>query len=135
MKLKATLFVSLALIAITGCSKEVTISVRNHSSIAKNIKLTTPSGTQQIGAVSPGSYITHTTKIKNKLLPASCSCSAGPGATVPFPVTKETDRKIFFHISSKGKMSGPYGENDVYVETEKGSNIRKTIKRTMQVTE
>ncbi len=116
-----------------GCSKEVTVTIRNHSPVDRTLQLTEPAGTRQIGAVAPKSSFTHTIKIKKDLLPAPCQYAAGTGASVSFEVTDESPELWFFHITGDGRMVGPLREHDVHVEEEKRGEIRKTVERRMIV--
>lgn len=116
-----------------GCSKEVEVTIRNHSAADRTLQLTVPTGTRQIGAVAPKSSFTHTIKIKKDLLPAPCHYSAGAGASVSFEITDESPELWFFHITGDGRMVGPLREYDVHVEEEKRGEIRKTVERRMIV--
>ena len=130
MKTRA-LITGLAVVAaiIGGCSKEVSVKIRNHSDISRKIQLTVPSGTRQIGSIAPNSTLTHTIKIKKDLLPASCHYSAGGTARVTFEVSDESAKKVYFHITGNGKMVGPMGKNDVHSEVKKIGESRRVIRK------
>jgi len=102
---------------MVGCSKQVTLTIRNHSATARNIQITVPEGTRPIGSVSPGGFIIHTVKIKNDHLPAVCNCSAGAGASQSFTVDDQTRKELWFHITKNGVLAGPYDKDAVHTET------------------
>jgi len=102
---------------MVGCSKQVTLTIYNHSSTPRNIEVTVPDGTRPIGSVSAGGRIVHTVKIRNEVLPAVCNLSAGTGASQSFTVDDETQTYLWFHITKNGAMTGPYDQDSVHTET------------------
>jgi hypothetical protein len=102
---------------MVGCSKQVTLTVFNHSATARNIQVTIPEGTRPVGSVSAGGMIIHTVEIKNKDLPAVCNCTAGAGASQSFTIDDETRSKLWFHITKDGALAGPYDKDSVHTET------------------
>ena len=115
---KITVISMLVCVALmVGCSREVTLTIYNHSSAPRNIQVTVPDATRPIGSVSAGGRIKHTVKIKNDDLPAVCNCSAGAGASQSFTVDDETPKDLWFHITKNGAMTGPYDKDSIHTET------------------
>lgn len=110
-------------VVMVGCSKKVDVTIYNHTSSSLNVRLTVPDGTMTVGSVGADSRLTHTLAIKDELLPAQCNYSAGPGSSQSFVVDKNTAGKLWFHINRRGQVTGPYGEDDVYTETERRGTI------------
>jgi hypothetical protein len=125
--------IAIVVVATTGCTQKVRMTIRNHGTTARKVQLTAPDGTRPLGIVNPSSMLTHTFKIKKDELPAQCQLSAGAGAFCDFDVNDETPERLFFHISSKGQFVGPMTENDVYVEKEDRGKVDVTTKRRMIV--
>ncbi len=109
-----------------GC-KKIEVTIHNHSADAMSVRITVPDGTVPLGAVSAGGRLSHTIKINNEDLPAQCSVSAGVGNSQSFTVTEDTKDKLWFHITNKGRLTGPYTKQDVHVETEKRGHIEETV--------
>ena len=72
----------LACVAMTaGCAKKMTVTVWNHSQMARSVTVTAPEGTTPVGSVGPGGRLSHTLSIKTEDLPAQCTYSAGVGSS------------------------------------------------------
>ena len=118
---------------VAGCSKEIKVTIMNHSDQTRTLQLTVPDGTQTIGAVSPDGSLTYKMKIKNDDLPAQCNLSAGAGSSLSFTVTDDSPGKWWFHISNSGRITGPLGEKDVHTETEETVDIEIKVDSEMIV--
>jgi len=94
-------------------SKQVTLTIYNHSSTPRNIQITTPDGTRPIGSVSANGRIIHTVKLHAVDLPAVCNCSVGAGVSQSFTIDDETQESLWFHITKKGTLAGPYDKDSV----------------------
>lgn len=116
-----TLLVSVML--LTGCTKKVQITVMNHSNVSHTLQLTVPDETMTLGSVGPGGRLSSTLAVKTDDLPAQCRLSAEGGAAQSFVVTEDSPSKWWFHITGEGQLAGPYGKNDVHVETVEDANI------------
>ncbi|HHH76415.1 MAG TPA: hypothetical protein ENL03_05265 [Phycisphaerae bacterium] len=128
MKMTCRILV-VALLAVAGfsagCSKQITVTVYNHGASARDIKITVPQGTMNVGSASPdGGRIVRTLKIKNENLPAQCNLSAGFGASQSFTVDELTRDKLWFHISKDGAITGPLDKDSTHVETSDPDVIR-----------
>ncbi|MCJ7544002.1 MAG: hypothetical protein MUP47_05455 [Phycisphaerae bacterium] len=107
-----------------GCVKKVQLTIMNHGDTAREIQVTTPEETTTLGSVGPNEgQLTGLVAIKTSDFPAQVRLSAGGGATTSFMVTEDTADRLWFHISRSGAMAGPYGKQDVHVETEKDAEV------------
>lgn len=131
MNIAKLLLVGLALctVAAGGCTKEIKVTIGNHSDSARTIQLSTPDDTMTVGAVSAGGRLSTTLKVKESDLPAQCRISAGAGAQQSFMVDKESPAKWWFHITKDGQVVGPYGKDDVHTETEKTVDVSVPVER------
>jgi len=111
-----------------GCTKKVNVTIYNHTTSSLGISLTVPDGTLTVGSVGAGSRLTHTLAVKTSDLPAQCTYSAGPGSSLSFTVDEDTKSKLWFHITRSGRLTGPYGKDDVHVETEKRGKINVKVR-------
>ena len=109
--------------AATGCSKKVELTVVNHTDVARTVQLTTPDQTLTLGTVGPSNgQLTGTMSVKVSDLPAQVRVAVGSAATNA-TVTEDSPRKWWFHVTSSGEMAGPYGKDDVHVETVKDAEL------------
>lgn len=131
MKTLPTILAILAAVCLIGggCAKQVEITVANHSDMSRSIQLTVPDETMTLGTVGAGGKLTSMLKVKNENLPAQCALSAGAGATTNFMVTANSPAKWWFHVTADGRLAGPYGKDDVHVETEDLGEVESTIRR------
>lgn len=118
-------------VLVGGCTKKVQVTVMNHTDISRPVQLTVPDGTMALGSVGPNSSLTSTLKVKTDDLPAPCNLSAGGSASQSFTVTEDSPSAWWFHITSEGRMAGPYGKNDVHTETEDRGTIEATTRERM----
>ena len=104
-------------VMLAGCTKKVRVTVYNHSESPMRVRVTVPDGTVQLGAVSAnGGRVSHVVKVKHEDFPAPCSASAGPGNMQRFEIDDDTPKKLWFHITTKGRLVGPYEKRDEHVE-------------------
>ena len=131
MKLNLLLvgLVACALLA-GGCTKSIDVTVANHSEVARQVQLTTPDGTATIGSVGADSSLRTKMVIKNSDLPAQCQITAGPGVAQSFSVSEDSPSRWWFHVTKDGRMTGPYGRDDMHTETEKTIDVTTPAART-----
>lgn len=113
-----------------GCTKSVDLTIANHSEAARQVQLTTPDGTSAIGAVAADGSMRTKLVVKNSDLPCQCQISAGAGSQQSFSVSDDSPSQWWFHVTKDGKMTGPYGKNDVHAETEKTIDVTSPAGRT-----
>ena len=112
------LLVLLAGVALAGgCMKKVDLTITNHGDAALALQLSTPDETMSIGSVGPGGKLSTVLSLKKDDLPAQCRLAAG-SAEQSFMVTEDSPAKWWFRITKEGKVAGPYGKDDVHMETQ-----------------
>ncbi|MFP3937844.1 MAG: hypothetical protein ACLFVW_05840 [Phycisphaerae bacterium] len=120
----------LLVVVAMGCEKKVTLTTMNHTDESLSIRYTTPDdGSRTAGTVGPGGSLTHSVRVKEEELPVQCSYRADnlAGGTLThtnFPITKDTPGKLWFHVTSQGRLAGPYTKDDVHVESRQGSDVQ-----------
>jgi hypothetical protein len=129
MKLAKLTLICLAACALglAGCDKKIKLTIRNHTDVARQVQITNTEETMTVGRLAAGSVMRTTLKVKKSDLPAQCGIAADGTPTQAFLVDDDTPGKLWFHITKEGTISGPYGENDEYVETEKTMDITAPV--------
>ncbi|HUS92443.1 MAG TPA: hypothetical protein VM695_11370 [Phycisphaerae bacterium] len=116
-----------------GCTQKVDITILNHTDVSRTVQLSVPDETVTLGAVGPNGRLSSTLAVKKSDLPASCRLSAGAGAQQSFTVTEDSPSKWWFHVTASGQLAGPYGKDDVHVETEDRGTIDVPVGRRMKL--
>ncbi|MFA6134308.1 MAG: hypothetical protein WC869_09880 [Phycisphaerae bacterium] len=113
-------------LATVGCSKRMDVTIMNHTDAPLTVAVTVPDGTVPMGTVGAGGRLSQVVKIPMADLPATCSMSAGQERQ-SFTVTEDTQERLWFHISKKGSLSGPYNKGDVYTDQDVTSEIKARV--------
>ncbi|MGC9455868.1 MAG: hypothetical protein ACP5HU_13565 [Phycisphaerae bacterium] len=127
----AALVAVLVLVAVAvGCEKKVTLTTMNHTGQSLNVRYTTPAdGTKAAGTVGPNGSLTHAVRVKTDDLPAQCSyrvdnLGGGVLSQTSFQISEDTPGQLWFHVTSDGRLAGPYTKDDVHVESHEGSDVQ-----------
>jgi hypothetical protein len=120
---------AVCVVCVAGCEKKVALTIRNNSDLAREIQLSNPDQTVTVGVVGAGSVQRTTLKVKNSDLPAQCSITAVGGPTQTFLVDEDSPDAWWFHITKSGGIAGPYGKNDVHVESEQTIDVTTPVQQ------
>ncbi|NBB95781.1 MAG: hypothetical protein GVY16_08575 [Planctomycetes bacterium] len=123
------LLLAVCLVFVAGCDKKIALTIRNHSDMPRQVQMSDPYETMTVGTIGPEGVMRTTLRVKKDDLPAQCSLTAAGGVTETFRVNDDSPDKWWFHIGENGDIAGPYGKNDVHVESDQTIDVTTPVQQ------